>query len=120
MSTRQEKVGELLKVEISQMLQRELKDPRIGFVTITDVEVSPDLRHARVFVSIMGEEEERQASMKALKSASGFIRSELGKRLRMRVTPDVEFRIDSSIEQGARIFELLEQIKRNESQSQED
>ena len=60
MSTRQEKVGELLKVEISQMLQREMKDPRIGFVTIIDVEVSPDLRHARVFVSIMGEEEERQ------------------------------------------------------------
>ena len=115
MSTRQEKVEELLKKEISEIIQREMKDPRLGFVTVTDVEITPDLRHARVFVSIMGDEEQQKQSMKALRSASGFVRGELGKRVRMRVTPDVEFRIDTSIEQGARIFELLEQIKRDES-----
>jgi ribosome-binding factor A len=116
MSTRQEKVEELLKAEISEILQRELKDPRLGFVTVTEVEVSPDLRHARVFVSVMGDERAREESLEGLKSAAGFVRGELGRRLTMRVTPEIEFRIDSSIEQGARIFELLEQIRKDEPQ----
>lgn len=115
MSTRQEKVEGLLKVEISEILQRELKDPRLGFVTITDVEISPDLRHAKVFVSVMGEEEQRKMSLKALRNAAGFVRSELGKRVRMRVTPEVDFRIDESIEHGVRMFEILQQIKKDES-----
>jgi ribosome-binding factor A len=114
MTQRQEKVEELLKVEISDIIQRELKDPRVGFITVTDVEITPDLRHARVFVSVLGDESQQKASMKALKSASGFIRGELGKRIRMRVTPEIEFRVDESIERGARIFELLQQIKKDE------
>jgi ribosome-binding factor A len=116
MTTRQEKVEELLKVEISDIVQKEMRDPRLGFVTLTDVEVSPDLRHARVFVSVMGDEEQQEVSLKTLDRASGFIRGELGKRVRMRVLPEVEFRIDISIERGARIFELLQQIKGDESE----
>ena len=116
MTTRQEKVEELLKVEISDIVQKEMRDPRLGFVTLTDVEVSPDLRHARVFVSVMGDEEQQEVSLKTLDRASGFIRGELGKRVRMRVLPEVEFRIDISIERAARIFELLQQIKGDESE----
>ncbi|MBI2843835.1 MAG: 30S ribosome-binding factor RbfA [Armatimonadetes bacterium] len=116
MSTRQEKVEELLKVEISEIIQREMKDPRLGFVTITEVKVSPDLRHARVFVSVMGDEEQKKVSVSALNRAAGFVRGELGKRLSMRVTPELDFRIDTSIEHGAKIFELLEKIKKDESE----
>ncbi|MEN6372861.1 MAG: 30S ribosome-binding factor RbfA [Armatimonadota bacterium] len=114
MTQRQERVEELLKVEISEILQREMQDPRLGFVTITDVEITPDLRHARVFVSIMGDDEKKKTGMKALKSAAGFIRGELGKRVRMRVTPELEFKVDESIDRGVRIFELLEQLKKDE------
>ncbi|MEN6521976.1 MAG: 30S ribosome-binding factor RbfA [Armatimonadota bacterium] len=118
MTQRQERVEELLKVEISEILQREMQDPRLGFATITDVKITPDLRHARVFVSIMGDEEKKKAGMKALKSAAGFIRGELGKRVRMRVTPELEFKVDESIERGMRMFELLEQIKKDEPEQE--
>ncbi len=114
MSTRQHKVEELLKVEVSEIVQREMKDPRLGFVTVTDVEITPDLRHARVFVSVLGEEDKQNESLAALKSGEGFVRGELGKRLSMRMTPEVEFRLDTSIQRGAHIFELLEKIKKNE------
>lgn len=118
MTQRQERVEELLKVEISEILQREMQDPRIGFVTITDVEITPDLRHARVFISIMGDDAKKDESMKALKRAAGFIRSELGKRIRMRTTPEIEFKIDDSIDRGVRILELLEQIKKDEPEQE--
>jgi len=115
MTTRQEKVRELLKVEISDILRREARDPRIGFVTITDAEVTPDLLHARVFVSVLGTDEEREATLEALRSAGGFVRSEFAKRVSMKIIPEIEFRFDESIEHGARIFELLEHIRREES-----
>jgi ribosome-binding factor A len=111
---RQQKVGELLKSEISEIIRRELRDPRVGFVTVTDAEITPDMSHARVFVSVLGSDEERAATMKALRRASGFIRSEFARRVSMKTVPEIEFRFDKSIEQGARIFELLENIKREE------
>lgn len=117
-TTRQQRVNEQLKVEISEIIQRELKDPRLGFITITDAEVSPDLRRARVFVSVMGDERQQSDSLKALKSAAGFVRGELGKRMRMRIIPEIDFRIDTSIEHGARIFELLQQIKKDDSEEE--
>lgn len=117
---RQERVGQLLREEISRIIERQLKDPRIGMVTITDVEVTPDLRHARVFVSIYGNEDEARQSFEAIERAAGFIRSELAKEhLRIRYLPELEFRRDESIARGARIFELLEQVKR-ESHSEDD
>jgi ribosome-binding factor A len=113
-STRQEKVEEQLKIEISDIVRRELKDPRVGFLTITDVEITPDLRHARVFFSVLGDDQAREGTLKALRSASKFIRGEVGKRVRMRYIPELDFRVDASIEQGARIFELLQKINKDE------
>jgi ribosome-binding factor A len=109
---RRERVEELIVREVSDILRREVKDPRIGFVTVTEAEVSPDLRQARVFVSVMGSDEEREAALKGLNSAARFIRGQFGKRVAMRVTPELTFRFDTSIDRGARIFELLEQVRR--------
>lgn len=111
---RQERVGQLLREEISRIIERQLKDPRIGgMITVTEVEVTPDLRHARVFISVLGSDDEARASFETLERAAGFIRSELAKQhLRLRYLPELEFRRDESLARGARIFELLEQVKR--------
>ncbi len=116
MTTRQKKVGELLRAEVSDIIQREIKEPRLGFVTVTDVEVTPDMRLARVFISVMGESDQQEAALAALNKARGFVRLEIGKRITMRTTPEIEFRLDRSIEHGARIFELLQQIKQDEDE----
>ncbi len=116
MSTRQQKVQELLKQEISDIFLREFKDPRLGFVTITDAEVSSDMRHARIFISVMGSDDVRKRNLKVLNNASHFIRSALSKRMSMKTIPDLEFRIDESIDQGIRMLELLEKIKSEEKQ----
>src|SRR5690606_20472172 len=83
----------------------------IGFVSVTDVELSGDLRHAKVYVSVYGSEEERQAALSGLQNAQGFVRTELGRRIRLRHTPEVQFRFDPSIERGARVHELLRQVR---------
>lgn len=98
-----------MKQEIADILMRKIKDPRIGFVTVTDVDVADDLRNAKVFVSVYGGDKE--ASLKGLKSAAPFIRSELGKRMRMRFVPEILFRFDGTVEQGAHIMELLRTIE---------
>jgi len=116
MTTRQEKIKGLLKEEISDILRREIKDPRLGFFTVTDAEISPDLRHAKIFVSIMGSEDERKQSMAVLKHAERFVRQELGKRIRMKVLPEIDFRVDESVDHGIRILELLEEIKRDDEE----
>jgi len=104
------RVGEQLKKELSQIIQTELKDPRIGFITVTGVEVTNDLSQARVFLSVLGSEEQKEETLKALARGGGFIRSELGKRIRLRHTPELLFKFDSSIEYGSRIESLLEEI----------
>lgn len=101
---------ELFKEETSAILQRNLKDPRIGFVSVTDVELTPDLRHARIFVSIYGDAEAKARTMEGLRSAEGFVRTELAHRIRLRHVPEVTFRIDESIEQGDRVNRLLRQV----------
>ena len=108
---RQEKLGELIAVETSDLLRTRMKDPRIGFVSITHVEVSGDLRHAKIFVSVMGSEEEQKDTMKALKHATGFLRHELASRLVLRYMPELVFKLDTSIVQGARILELINKIE---------
>lgn len=105
------RVGDQMKQEIADILMRKLKDPRVGFVTVTDVELSDDLRNAKVFVSIYGGDKEKEETFKGLKSASAFIRSELGKRMSMRCVPEILFRFDRTIEQGAHIMELLREIE---------
>lgn len=118
MSTRQraQRVGEEIKKEVSEII-REMKDPRIGFVTVVDVEVTNDLRHARVFVSVYGEEAAKKESLEGLQAATGFIRSEIGRRIRLRHTPEIAFKLDSSIERGARINQILNEINPREEAS---
>lgn len=110
--SRADRVSEELLREISQIVLLEMKDPRLdtaGLVSFTRVEVTKDLRNANVFVSILGNDAEADGVMEALKSGAGFIRSTLGKRLRIRVTPELNFRRDDSIAHGARIHQLLQE-----------
>ncbi len=108
------RVGEQMKHEIADILMRKIKDPRIGFVTVTDVDLSDDLKNAKVFVSIYGGD--RENALKGLKSAAAFIRSELGRRMAMRCVPEVLFRFDNTVEQGAHIMELLHEIEKKQDQ----
>jgi ribosome-binding factor A len=111
-SRRPQRLALEIQHEISMMLFRDLKDRRIGFVTITGVDMSPDLRHARVFVSTMGSETEKKASLEALGHAAGWIRHELGRRIRMKFLPEIVFRADSSQEYGEHIDHLLDEAKK--------
>jgi ribosome-binding factor A len=112
---RQEKLGELIAVELSDLLRTRVKDPRVGFASITHVEVSGDLRHAKIFVSVMGTDDERAATMQALKHATGFLRHELAERIVLRYMPELVFKLDTSIEQGSRILELIRQIENEQT-----
>ncbi|HET7559942.1 MAG TPA: 30S ribosome-binding factor RbfA [Limnochordia bacterium] len=106
---RRERLKEELKREVADIL-RNMKDPRTGFVTVTDVEISNDLRHLKVFVSIYAEAHETEETMRVLKRAVGFVRTELGQRVRMRHTPEVHFALDTSLAYGARVDALLREI----------
>lgn len=112
---RQEKLGELITAELSDLLRTRMKDPRIGFASITHVEVSGDFRHAKIFVSVMGSEAEQNDTMKALKHATGFLRHELAGRLTLRYMPELVFKLDTSIVQGARILELINKSEQEHS-----
>jgi len=111
MTQRTDRIDELLRQEIGAMLEREVADPRIGFATVTDVKTTPDLRHARVLVSVIGGSSERTATLRALDHAMVFIRRELGTRLRIRRIPDLHVELDDSIERGTRILRLLDAIE---------
>jgi ribosome-binding factor A len=106
---RMRRVNEAVREVLSARLAGGLKDPRIGFVTVTAVETSPDLRHARVFVSVFGGEEERQETLSGLASAHGILQGAVAEELRMRRTPTLDFVYDHSIDRGMRITELLEE-----------
>jgi ribosome-binding factor A len=115
---RQEKLGELIAEELSDLLRTRMKDPRIGFVSITRVEVSGDLAHAKVYVSVLGSDEERRNTMAALKRATGFLRHELAGRLVLRHVPELVFKLDLSLEKGAQVMELIKQIEQEHAQQQ--
>ena len=108
---RSEKVADLIQREISEMLLTSLKDPRIGFVTITKVGVSEDCRSARVYFSVAGTPMEREKSIEGLNSAKGFVRKQLGRRLKLRYTPEILFQFDPSIEYAIHIGEVIRQLK---------
>lgn len=119
MTRRTERLNDLLREEISDILRREIKDPRIGeFLSVTEVDVSPDLRQAKVYISVMGSDEEKTATFKGLRTAAGFVRRSLRGRLTLRRTPDLTFFPDDSISQGARIMTLLEQANKAPEQPQ--
>lgn len=108
--SRLERVGDLLKEELSELILREVKDPRIGFVTITEVRVSADLRHARVYIVTHETGEGQEQTLKGLQSARGYLRGALGRRLHLKYIPDLNFSVDETLEQGFRIHEILKSL----------
>lgn len=114
MTRRTRQVGELLKEELTDIIRKEMDDPRLGFWSITRVDVTPDLRSARVYISVLGTDDERKATVAAMRSAAGFIRRHLKPRLRMRQIPDLDFRDDRSLEYAASISETLLELRDEE------
>ena len=110
MSRRTDRMADLLRAELADLLLRSVHDPRIRLVTVTGVEVSPDLRRAAIKISALGEEAERLATVEALRHARGFLRTELSHRLRTRVTPELVFELDRGAEQSQKISDLLESL----------
>lgn len=116
---RADRVGTLIQEEISRLILQSVKDPRIRFATVTRVRVSDDLRHARVYIaSVGGDEKQRQEALIGLKSAAGFLRGELGRRLCLRYVPELLFSLDDSLEQEMHLAELFRQIEATETKEQ--
>jgi len=116
MSVRPNRVGEQIKKEMTDILQRDLKDPRIGFVTVTEVEVTGDLQQATVYITVLGNNEQKESTLQGLSKATGFIRSEIGKRIRLRKTPELLFKFDESTEYGNKISTILHELNRENDQ----
>ena len=114
---RKERVNDLMREVLSEIIRREIKDPRVGFLSVTDVEVAPDLSTAKVFVSVMGDEAAQKETMAVLQRAKGFLRTALAQQIRtMRQVPELIFKLDTSLQRGARVVELLEQAKREDAE----
>ena len=105
---RMRRVDEAVREVLSDAIAKDLQDPRVGFVTVTAVKTSPDLRHARVYVSVLGSDEQKDEALEGLRSSAGFLQSKVGQELRMKHTPTLEFHYDKSIDRGMRITELLD------------
>ncbi|WP_345802054.1 30S ribosome-binding factor RbfA [Microbacterium sp. AZCO] len=114
-SERQARLGDRIRVILAERLEKGLRDPRLGFVTITDVRVTGDLQHASVFYTVLGSEEERAGSAEALKSATGMLRSEVGKHLNVRLTPSLEFILDAIPENAGHIEDLLREARERDA-----
>lgn len=108
--SRADRVAELIKHEISDIITRRVNDPRVGFISVTSVEIGSDLRNATIHVSVMGDEEQQAATMTALHHATGFIRRELGSRMKLREIPDIYIKQDKSIEKAAKVFAILNEL----------
>jgi len=111
MTQRTDRIDELLRQEIGEIMAREIADPRVGFATITGVETAPDLRHAKVFVSVIGQPDDRKEAIRALGRAMPFIRHELGKRLRIKRIPEFHLELDETLERGTRVLHLLDELE---------
>ena len=112
-NTRTNRVAEQMKKEIGEIINQKLKDPRVGFVTVTDLDLTNDLQHATVYISVLGNETEKEESLIGLSKASGFIRSEIGKRIRLRKVPEVLFKFDEAHEHGNRIESILRKLNKD-------
>ncbi|ARQ06743.1 30S ribosome-binding factor RbfA [Macrococcoides canis] len=113
MSLRSERVGEQLKKEISEIINQKLKNPNVGFVTVTEVEVTGDLSLATVYVTVLGEEKERKKSLEGLEKSKGFIKSEIAHRMDLRIVPDLKFKYDESIDYGNKIERMIAELNRD-------
>ena len=114
MSKRANKVAEQMKKELTEIIVRRLKDPRVGFITVTGVEVTGDLQQAKVFITVLGDDETKKTTLEALEKATGFIRSEIGSRIRLRKTPEIAFLYDESIDYGNHIEKLISDINKEQ------
>ncbi|ULG75173.1 30S ribosome-binding factor RbfA [Macrococcus brunensis] len=112
MSMRSERVGEQLKKELSEIINQKMKNPNIGFVTVTEVEVTGDLSQATVYVTVLGEEKERQKSLEALEKSKGFMRSEIAHRMDLRIVPELKFQYDESIDYGNKIERMIADLNK--------
>ena len=117
---RVEKVQELMKQEISDIIFNKLKDPRIGFVTVTSVACTEDLREAKIYVSVMGDEKKARDTLNGLNSSLGFVRREIGKRIRLRFTPEISFALDTSLNYSDHIQRLLNEIHEDQPQEKKE
>ena len=113
--TRQERVEELIRQEVCEILRKKVSDPRVGFVSVTGVEVSPDLEDASIYVSILGDEKKKAGALQGLYSATKFIRGELGHRLELRLVPKIRFYRDDSLERGSRVLSLIHKLENETS-----
>jgi ribosome-binding factor A len=111
---RASRVGEQMKKEMSDIISKKIKDPRVGFVTVTEVKVTGDLQQAKVYISVLGDERQRHDTLVGLAKAKGFIRSEIGRRIRLRKTPEIMFEFDEAIERGNRIESILRDLNDTE------
>lgn len=109
MTRRAERVAEEIREEVARILAREIKDPRIGFVTVTRAQITPDLRNARVFVGVLGDEAQRRKTLQGLDQATGYVRRAVGRRLRLRFTPELTFAYDEGLDATARVAQLLDE-----------
>lgn len=114
---RQKRINELLRQELGTLILKEAKDPRLAGVTVTEVKISPDLGHARVYVSLIGDEEEQAEALEGLKRASGFLKHEIGERLDLRRVPDFSFHFDESIQRGQRILNILHELEQENEET---
>ncbi len=112
MSIKHEKMSNLILKNVTEIIQFDLKDPNVGFVTITHVKVTNDYSYATIYVSFLGKTERNEAGLRALKHAKGFIRQELGRRMQVRKVPDLIFKLDTALEEGNKIQSILEKIKK--------
>lgn len=112
--TRADRVAELIKQEVSDIITRKLNDPRVGFTSVTAVDIGPDLKNAKIYVSIFGTSEQKKGTMAALFSATKFVRGELGRRMQLREVPEIMFRQDDSIERGAKVFEIINKLHKED------
>jgi ribosome-binding factor A len=121
MSRRTERVSGLLREEISKLLHESLNDPRIGqVVTVTNVEVAPDLRHASVRISVLGDADEQREAKRAFEAATGYLRSELAKRLQLKRAPELKIEMDESIQEGDRVLALLDSLRQTDFPSDQE
>lgn len=115
MQNRKKRVGHLIKSEVSEMILKELKDPRIGFVSVTDVEVSGDLRYATVYFTVFGEEKDVEATVAALRHATGYVRREIASRLRLRYAPEIRFKYDEAYQRAWHLEEVIRNLHESDN-----
>lgn len=118
--SRSQRVSEQILRELAELIRLEVKDPRVGFITLTDVEITPDYAHAKVYFTSMRGEEGLQETLIGLRRASGFLRRELGRRVRIHTTPELHFHYDKSVEEGSRMSQLLDRVAREDAERSQD